>query len=127
MENHTSDFDSAMQFVRQNVPPGKSIIGQETYWLARPDDPNYAWEQIIYYERFKAGSSLQDAMSYLRPDYIILDTLTDGFLLDDPIPAYQNVAVPPAEMSAFLNQHATLIAGQTNGTYGTIRIYRINP
>jgi hypothetical protein len=127
MENHTGDYNSAMQLVRQNIPAGKSIIGQETYWLARPDDPYYAWEQIIYYERVKPNSNLQNAMNYLRPDYIILDTLTDGFLLDDPIPAYQNVAIPPADMATFLKEHTALVASQTNGTYGNIRIYKINP
>jgi len=126
LENHTDDYNSALRLVQQSVPAGKSIIGQETYWLARPDDPYYAWEQFIYHKRFKPGSNLQDAFDYLRPDYIILDTLTDGFLLDDPIPAYENVAVQPGEMASFLAQHSTLVASQTNGTYGDIRIYQIN-
>jgi hypothetical protein len=130
LQNHYGDFEAAMDFVQKTVPAGASIISEQTYWFARPDDPYYAWEQFTYYRRFKPGSNLVDALSALHPDYIIMDGVTDNFLVDDnSLPYFDstvNVAVPRAEMESFLTTETTLVSQTTNDTFGNIRIYRIN-
>ena len=120
------DYQAALQLVEQNVPPGKSIIGQQTYWLARPDQPYFAWEQFAFYRRYYPGTTVDNAFAGLHPDYVIMDGLTDTFLSDDPGMMFHNVIVPQKGFLAFIASHATLVAQAKNDTYGNIRIYRIN-
>jgi 4-amino-4-deoxy-L-arabinose transferase-like glycosyltransferase len=126
IQDRYPDFQSAMHLVRQTVPRGASIIGQDAYWLARPEDPYLVWEQFSYYRRYKPTSSLEDAFRALHPDYIVLDGLVSGFLTDDNLLLENNLAVEKAPMEAFLRAHASLVAQQTNTVYGLIRIYRID-
>lgn len=120
------DYESALQVVRQIAPPGTSVIGQQLYWFARPEQPYYAWEQMIFYRRVNPGSTLEEALAYLRPNYIIIDSLVEPFLTDNEERMEENTAVSKTEMLAFLEQHATIVADESNPTYGRIRIYKIN-
>jgi hypothetical protein len=126
LANHTGDYNSAIQFVRRTVPAGKSIIGQQTYYLARPDEPYYSWEQPVFYRRYKPGTNLEDAYRYLKPDYIIIDKVVEEFMTDDPTRQYENTAISKFQMDAFLAKYGTLVARQNNPTYGDIRIYKID-
>ena len=124
-DNYPS-FQAAMELVRRTVPSGTTIIGLNSYWFARPDDPYLVWEQFSYYRRYKPGSTLEDAFRDLHPDYVIIDDLSEDFLIDEPNWMSQNVAVLKSEMWSFLDNHATLAAQQENWVFGNIRIYMIN-
>ena len=54
------------------LPAGKSVLAQQTYWLARPEEPYISWEQLVYYRRYVQGSTLEDAFRALKPDYLIV-------------------------------------------------------
>lgn len=126
VDDHHGDYEAALQLVRQTVPAGKAIIGEQTYWLARPDQPYYVWEQFAYYRRYYPETTVVDAIEGLHPDYVIMDGLSDNFLSDDQGLMYHNDIVPRSEMLAFLSNHTTLVAESRNDTYGDIRVYRIN-
>jgi 4-amino-4-deoxy-L-arabinose transferase-like glycosyltransferase len=130
MQNRYPDFEAAMQFVRQTTQEGKTALGISTYWFAHPDQPYYAWQQLVYYRRDQPESSLEDALRGLHPDYIIMDDLTDSFLVEDKdiaeLDAYSNIFVPKREMVDFLSSHTILLSQASNHIYGKIRIYQIH-
>lgn len=126
LQDSYPDYEAALQLIRQTTAPGASIIGNQTYWFARPDQPYYAWEQFAYYRRYYPGSTVEDALRGLGVDYVVMDGLADNFLTNDPALLYSNVTVPKTELWSFLDAHSTLVAESTNPTYGHIRIYKIN-
>ena len=127
IKDHNGDYRAAMQMVRDNVPAGKSLIAPMTYWLARPDEPYFVWEQFAFYRRYYPGATIPDALVGMHPDYVVLDGLAvDRFLSPDPNILYDNVMVPESGLMGFLDAHATLVAKEWNNTYAEIRIYRIN-
>jgi 4-amino-4-deoxy-L-arabinose transferase-like glycosyltransferase len=126
LQNSYPDYEAALQLIQRTAPPGTSIIGNQTYWFARPDQPYYAWEQLAYYRRYYPDSTLADAIRGLHVDYVVMDGLTDNFLTNDPTLLYSNIAVPQTQLRSFLDGHTSLVAEGTNATYGYIRIYKIN-
>ncbi len=130
MQNNYPNYESAMQFIKEATPPGKVALGNGNYWFARPDQPYYAWQQLVYYRRYHPRSTLEEAFRALKPDYLIIDDLTSHFLIDDryiaDVDAYTNLAISKREMSAFLTTHTVLASESHNPTYGDIRIYKIN-
>jgi 4-amino-4-deoxy-L-arabinose transferase-like glycosyltransferase len=130
MQNRYPDFEAAMQFVRQSTQEGKTVLGFSNYWFARPNQSYYSWQQLVYYRRDQPGSSIEDAFRALHPDYIIIDDITDTFMLEDNdiavVNAYSNVAVSRPELADFMRTYTTLISQDDNPTYGTIRIYQIH-
>lgn len=124
----TNDWEATLEHVRQTVPAESMIIGQQNWWFARPEFPYMSWEQIVYYRRYAPGSTIEDAFRNLNPDYLIMDQITDGYLLktmDVYDTEYFSSFVLKSEMEAFMQKHCRIVSSITTANFGNVRIYKI--
>ena len=56
--NAEQDFQVALSTVREAVAPGSLVLGSQLYWFARPGQPYYSWEQLVYYRRYKPSAAV---------------------------------------------------------------------
>lgn len=109
------------------IHPGESIMSVQTYWLGLYDHPYYSWEQLIYYQRYALGSTLEVAFREFRPDVFIVDKHLDFFISDPPDgspPPY--LWLPRSRLEAFLDRQAALIGEFDDEAYGPVWVYRID-
>jgi len=103
-------------------------MGPQTYWFALPDHPYYSWEQIVYYRRYNPGSTLEDSIRALHPDYLIIDRFMEGAVKEDKELLAQRIPflyVPKEELDKFLASRARLVKAIETPTFGNVRVYRI--
>jgi hypothetical protein len=122
------DWEITLSHVRQTVPANSKVIGQQNWWFARSTQPYMSWEQLGYYRRYAPGHTLEDAFRTLEPEYLIMDKVTDAFLLGDQSAStldYYSYTVLKSDMEAFMRNHCRLISTVSTPTLGTVRIYQI--
>ena len=123
------DYDSTVQSLQKSIPPGKSVIGTQTYWFGLSDRPYYSWDQAVYYQQYAPGSTLDDAYRQLRPDYLILDSELQTHFIDPGVelPKYQwYLHLPRTQLTDFLNKRATLVSQTDSAIYGKVLVYKLN-
>jgi 4-amino-4-deoxy-L-arabinose transferase-like glycosyltransferase len=128
LDNGMSDYRIVLDRIRQVVPAGSTVMGSQNYWFARPDQPYYSWEQLLYYRRFKPDSTLADALQAFHPDYFIFDQRVDLFIAEDleALPPYlRALFISKSELSADLDEHARLILTMPTNQLGEIRVYKL--
>ena len=82
----------------------------------------------MYFKRDTPGSTLEDALRSMHPDYLLLDSFVLDAALDDAQAARQNptfLTIKKSELDAFLAKYTTFTSIQSQ-TYGEIRIYKID-
>jgi hypothetical protein len=135
MTNPGAAYERILREVGDALPAGKSVLAQQTYWFARPNEPYISWEQLVYYRRYVPGSTLEDAFRALKPDYLIVDKAANIYLVDDLNAldshmdnAFLNIAsslVDKAEFNAFLRAHGEQIASIPGEDGIPIQVYKI--
>ncbi|MDQ3930155.1 MAG: glycosyltransferase family 39 protein [Chloroflexota bacterium] len=123
------DYNRTVQAINQIVPPGKSIIGQQTFWLGMVDRPYYSWDQIVYYKQFDPAMTVEDGFAQFKPDYFLYDSALELHFTDDnsDIPEYiWYLHLPKQELESFLARRATLAGTVQSEVYKTIRIYKLD-
>lgn len=123
------DYRVALERINEVVPLGKSIMGSQTYWFGRPDQRYFSWEQLVYYRRYAADSSLEDAVAALHPDFFIVDTHMEQFIREDTswMTNYsQSLYVSKPELDDFLARHGHLVFTLQTTTFGRMRVYEID-
>jgi hypothetical protein len=120
-------YQKAQGYIKQTIQPGDSIMASQTYWFGLYDHVYYSWEQLIYYQRYAPGSTLEDALCEFRPDVIIIDQHLAQFISGEAgTPTYsQYLRLPQSEMEAFLSHNANPIGLFEVEHYGPIYLYRI--
>ena len=127
--NSADDYQQTIAFVKQVLPPNASVIGPQTYWFAVPNSHYLSWEQLVYYRRYAQDSTLEDAFHALHADYFILDKELEGAIVDNTTDTTQRLPflyLPKAELAAFLSKQAHLVSSVETGTFGNVRIYKID-
>lgn len=103
------------------IRPDDTVLGRQTYWLAVPNNKYYSPEHLIYYTRWKSGSSVSDALRDLRPTVIIADdTLREFAKVREGKCSY--ICFPDDGLERLIA--SSELIGQTAGADGIIRIYR---
>ncbi len=123
------NYESALAEVRQAIPAGSTVMGNQLYWFARPTDRYLSWEQLVFYQRYRPGSSLLDAFESLRPDYLIFDDTLRFYVKPDKSQMdfyIQTFFISEPEMRRFLANHGRLIATFPSATVGPLQIYQLN-
>jgi 4-amino-4-deoxy-L-arabinose transferase-like glycosyltransferase len=126
-----TDFGETYQGVQSRISkvvwPSDVIIGPQTYWFGLREHDYYSWEELIYYQRYAPGSTLEDALGEFRPDIFIIDGELEFWIADeDGGTTYsQHLRLPRTELETFLERQASLVAEFKGGFYGRIRVYRI--
>jgi hypothetical protein len=119
-------YQEARRTVSQAIQPGESVMGSQTYWFGLHDHVYYSWENLVYYQRYAPGSTLEDAFRELQPDILIIDRHFDRAIHDDPGGSLysRHLRVPRSELEALLSRRAALVTVFDVDLYGPIRIYR---
>jgi hypothetical protein len=126
--NYWPIFKDVQQEISLAVQPGETILGAHTYWLGLHDHTYYSWVQLVYYQRYLPGSTLDEALQSFRPDILIIDAHFEGAISDEPGASIysQTLRVSRAEMDAILANRAELISVVGGENYGEIRVYRLS-
>jgi 4-amino-4-deoxy-L-arabinose transferase-like glycosyltransferase len=107
-----ADYPRVAEQLRRIVPPGASVYGITTFWLALNDRTYYAYDRTPF----------QYAITKLHPQYLILhDRVMDhgsGHGVDDFVRLRQ-------QATDFVSAHGTLAGRVSNDFYGDLEIYRI--
>lgn len=123
------DTRATFERVRQVIPAGSTVMGPQTYWFALPPDQRYlSWEQILYYASDRPGSTLEDALVALRPDYLVLDSRMGGYIVDEPetLPLrFRHLYISKADLGHFLLTRGQLVMTEETKTFGEVQIYRL--
>ena len=125
----SADYATTLMQIRQVIPESAVTIGNQLYWFALPDSRYLSWEQLIYYQRYRPGSTLAEAFQALHPDYLILDGHIRAFMADkqaDLMPFQQTLFLPRVEMRQFLASQARLITTIPTGTADRLEIYQFH-
>jgi hypothetical protein len=123
------DYNRTVQAINRIVPPGKSVIGQQTFWLGMTDRPYYSWDQLVYYKQYDPTMTVEDGFAQFKPDYFLYDTALEKHFTDDnsDIPAYiWYLHLPRSELESFLARRATLAGTVQSEVYSAIRVYRLD-
>ncbi|MDQ3927564.1 MAG: glycosyltransferase family 39 protein, partial [Chloroflexota bacterium] len=120
-----SDFDMLLQKIRAAVPLSASVMGTQTYYFALPDQRYLSWEQLVYYRRDTPGSTLEDALRAMHPDYLIFDSNLNDALSDKDATARSFLSLPRSEFDAFVKKYTTVTTLHSQ-TSGDVLLYRID-
>ena len=127
-ENALPDYEKAAARIRQAVPPGSTVMGTQTFWFAMPDERYLSWEQLVYYQRYAPGTTLEDGLREFRPDYLIVDSHLRHYIIDleGPPSGYRGaLALPKADWDRFLAERGRLVEEIETRNYGQVDVYRI--
>ena len=127
-EDPMPDLRTTLASLRQAIPAGRVIMGSQTYWFGLREERYLSWEQLVIYRRAAPGSTLAEAFAALRPDYFLLDGHIRYFVVDDAprLDEYRrSLALPRAELNAFLARQARLVAVIKTEKSGDIQVYEL--
>jgi 4-amino-4-deoxy-L-arabinose transferase-like glycosyltransferase len=130
LANHVEDYEVTLSHVKAAIPAGSVVMGPQIYWFSMPEERYLSWEGIIFYERYAPGSTTEQSLQALHPDYFIIDGPIERFLWGEKglsMSAYaQPLHVPQEELMGFLNRRAQLVSTVETETFGNVRIYKID-
>jgi 4-amino-4-deoxy-L-arabinose transferase-like glycosyltransferase len=127
--NHESDFEEVVTSIHQLIPEGSIVMGPQTYWFGMVGQPYYTWEQLVFYQRYAPGTTLENAFAQFRPQFFILDKHLESFIANDVSDLseyHQFLFISNEELQRFLNSRASLISVLNTVTFGSILVYRIS-
>jgi hypothetical protein len=127
-EDWYSVYRRVQSSIDQTVRPGDKIMASQTYWLGLYDHTYYSWELLFLYPRVFPGKTLADAFQEYKPDLFVIDGGMNDLISDtiDPSSRWRNYHLPRAELFAYLEKHARLVAAFEADVYGPVRVYRLN-
>jgi signal transduction histidine kinase len=107
-----ANYAEVSRQLRSIVPPGASVYGIITFWMALHDRTYYAYDR----------TELDPAVTKLRPQFMILydRVMMHGSGYGD------NWAPLRAQATEFVRRHGTLAGRVANDFYGDLEIYRIS-
>jgi 4-amino-4-deoxy-L-arabinose transferase-like glycosyltransferase len=129
LANPMNDYEATVDRIQQVVPAGSSVMGPQTYWFGLVGQPYISWEQLVFYQRYTPGTTLDEAFTQFHPQFFIVDKHLESFIADDVSDLsehHQFLYLPEKEFQRFLSTRGKLITTIDTETLGSVRIYRIN-
>jgi hypothetical protein len=123
------DYRLMQERVSAVIEPGSTVMGPQTYWFGLTEHHYLSWQQLVYHQRHAPGSTLRDAFSTLRPDYLIVDGHLETFVIDDLSSVTNYVrflSIPRQDLDAVLSVHGDLVSTIQAEYFGDIHIYRLH-
>ena len=121
------DTTQVLRELQQSVPCER-ILGPNQYWLAFTECDYRSFDAISHYHHIH-GLSLEESLSAIQPDYLIIDNSIEVKLQED-FGAGGNIIsyylLPRSDFQRFLDDHTTLLRLLTVPGYGTIQIRRVH-
>jgi 4-amino-4-deoxy-L-arabinose transferase-like glycosyltransferase len=108
----SADYSAVTRQLRQIVPPGASVYGATTFWMALYDRTYYAYDRTPF----------DYATHSLRPEYLIVN---DRVMVNGSGHGQDDFAELRAQTTAFVREHGTLVGQLPNDFYGDLEVFRI--
>jgi len=126
-ENRGYNYEALGQQIRAVIPAGAKVLGLPTWWFALPSaDYTYHSSLTLNYYAFFNDYTLEEGLSAIRPDYIIIDDILRGVLLSfDQFTTSPFYGVPGDEFYAFLDEQGQLVLELENKWHGVIEVYAV--
>ena len=109
----TADYEAVGRGLRAAIPPGASVYGIITFYLALNDRRYYSYDRTPF----------TYAITNLRPQYLIL---YDRVMMHGSGRGEDDFADLRKQATEFVKAHATLAARVANEFYGDLEVYRVN-
>jgi hypothetical protein len=131
LNNTQGSYDLILSEMRRVIPEGSKVFGWPIYWFARPHDTYYSQHQLIYYQRYYPGSTLDEGLGYYAPDYMIVSENRETDLYLSPLLErwarhYIGPDVSNADLENLAARHGKLIGKMTNKWYGYFNLYKMD-
>jgi hypothetical protein len=125
--NAYPDYQETQRQINRVISINDSIMGAQTFWFGLYDHPYYSWEGLTYYQRYRPGSTIVQALGEFHPDILIVDQHLDSFISDTRLEsAYgESLRLPRREVEAVLRERASLLLTYDSAYYGIVRVYRL--
>jgi len=125
--NGIGEFRSMQRRIAPLIRADDVIMGSQTHWFGLTDRRYVSWEQLVYYRRYFPGSSLDEGFHEFKPTVLIIDGQMSQFIQDQATssPYGGQLNLSRREISQFLDRHASLEASFDGGSYGPVRVYRL--
>jgi 4-amino-4-deoxy-L-arabinose transferase-like glycosyltransferase len=107
-----ADYPQVARQLQHIIPPGSSVYGLTTFWLALHDHTYFAYDR----------TPLPYAVQYLHPDYLIL---YDRVMMRGSGYGSDDFAELRAQAGDFVRDHATLAGRVPDPFYGDLEVYRV--
>lgn len=121
------DYYAITNRIRDVIPEGQRILGMPTWWLGLSEYDYISSLNIPYY-RFFNQMGVQQALTEIRPDYIIVDDAQRTVLVDPGQTLLQGMnvyAVSRQEFDAVLDSQGDLVLQFTDPWQGTFQVYHL--
>jgi 4-amino-4-deoxy-L-arabinose transferase-like glycosyltransferase len=94
------DYVSYLQQINEVIPSGATMVAEDTWWFARPDEPFVTISETIQIIEVQAGAPMSPAMftSFLNqvaPAYVVMDPIWSCHA--EPSPIYDALYTPVDE------------------------------
>jgi 4-amino-4-deoxy-L-arabinose transferase-like glycosyltransferase len=108
----SADYSAVTRHLRRIVPPGASVYGATTFWMALYDRSYYAYDR----------TPLDYATGTLHAEYMILN---DRVMVNGSGHGQDDFADLRTNAAAFVREHGVLAGRVPNEFYGDLEIFRI--
>ena len=126
--NHFRVYQRVQARVGRTITAADRIIGSQAYWFGLYRNEYRSWEQLVFLQRLRRGTTVVDGLNALCPDVLIRDGQMDSFVSDSEGPTVYSrlLRLPRRELDSWLALNATVVDDFDGEGYGRVRVYRIN-
>lgn len=119
--------DAFRAALAQQLSPGASVMGEETFWPLVTDHPYYSWKLLRLLTESRGGT-LGEALEHFHPDYFIVDKGLRVFLKDEPFEDrfYESMRISGTELWQAISKHATIPVKLQTACYGRMELWRLD-
>lgn len=125
-ENAHYDYAAITSQIKSVIPPEARVMGLPTWWLGLTEYDYRSSLTIAYYHFFN-NYDLEEILSRIRPDYVIVDELLRGVITTiTEFTVSPNYGFPGDEFQAFLDEQGTVVLDFVTEEHGQIQVYAIH-
>lgn len=123
------DYYRITERLDDSIQPGSRVMAMPYWWLGLADHSFQSSLNLTYYHFFQ-GLGMEQALSRMEPDYLIVDDGFNSLLVNDgyyPTGAGFNAyLLPREEFVQFMAKRATLVTEFEDPWHGDIAVYAID-
>jgi 4-amino-4-deoxy-L-arabinose transferase-like glycosyltransferase len=128
-ESRDYDYIAITQRLQSSVAPAARVMGMPYWWLGFVNSDFRSSLNLTYYHYFQ-GLDLEEALSTMRPDYLIVDDGFSALLVNEgyyPVGVGFNAyLLPRLQFKEFMGQRARQVDQFEDPWHGWITVYAID-
>jgi 4-amino-4-deoxy-L-arabinose transferase-like glycosyltransferase len=131
LNNTRREYEFISGELRRVIPSGSSVLGSPIYGFVHPRDPYYGPHQLVYYQRYNPGSTLDQALQHYAPDYVIVSENKEYDLFLSPVlrrwtRIYIGPDVSNQDLEEIASKNGHLIGTLDTRWFGYLHLYKMD-